>query len=234
MQYWSFLELIWKSHAEILSCWSLLLCLYCSELEHDLHKRIRLKERYQGDTSGWWRGAKGVEKADWWSNFCTLLCLKSVMSPWPALGRDVLPIPLSCFFQPVPLNHDQLLLPCPMVSAPSRLSSDLCPVWCPGSLGVPWAAEGSPTPAYGSSRGSASISLGQVLMKGTILLSPTSSLVPPDREILQGLSSFVVLLPDPYKHTKLPADFMGPYSICCFRHGVFLPGSFITPFLCTQ
>lgn len=66
-QYWScvFLELIWKSHAEILSCCSLLLCLYCSELEHDLHKRIRLKEKrgikdiYQEDGV-----RKGVEKAD--------------------------------------------------------------------------------------------------------------------------------------------------------------------------
>lgn len=46
-QYWNctFLEPIWKSHAEILSCSPLLLCLYCPELEIDLHKWISLKEK---------------------------------------------------------------------------------------------------------------------------------------------------------------------------------------------
>lgn len=46
-QYWNctFLEPVWKSHAEILSCSPLLLCLYCPELENDLHKRISLKEK---------------------------------------------------------------------------------------------------------------------------------------------------------------------------------------------
>lgn len=143
------------------------------------------------------RGKKGVEKADCWSSFCTSLCSESILSPWPALGQDVLSTfelllsasPLKSWLVSAALSDGF----CTLQAQPGSLPS----VWWQGSLGVPWAAEGSPTPASGGSRGSAFTSLGQVLVESKSFLSWTSAVVPTDREILQGLCSFVVLFPDP-------------------------------------
>lgn len=135
----------------------------------------------------------------------------------------------------VPLNRGQLLLlvhrflhpPSPAEISAVSGGWDHWVLLC--------AAEGFPTPTSGSSSRSVSTSLCQVLVKSKILLSWASAVVywqgnPAGSEQFYSALAW----PSIDAHNKLPADFMGPYSICCLRHGVFSPGSFITPFLITR
>lgn len=143
------------------------------------------------------RGRKGWEKqiAEVVSG------LHYVQSLCWALGqpraRIFYPVPLRCFFQPAPLNRVQLLLLCPMVFAPSKDNRDLCHLCGAGIAGCAMSSRRlSNTNFWKQQR--ISTSLGQVLVRSKILLlSWANAVVPTDREILQHLCSFVVLLPDP-------------------------------------
>lgn len=232
-QYWScfFLELIWKSHAEILSCCSLLLSLYCSDLEDDLHKRIRLKDkRGVKETCRDDEGDKGVEK-DCWSTsqlYYVQGLYWALGQPWARMSYLYLWV--DSFSSPIkswPASAALSIGFCTLQALQRSLLSVMA-----GISGCAVSSRGlSNTSSWKQQQTSLYFSLpGSSEKQDSPLLSQCSCICWQGNPA--GSEQFCSALAWPIDaHKKLPANFMGPYSICCLRHSIFSPGSFITPFL---